>query len=671
MIASKLLSTLMVGLGAAFLLASMLSSRGVYRMVPTSLRGKWLTLTGLICFFLAGYLGFIVLQHTNIPFPLELLVGAVFMGGAFFVFLVINLSKHTIVKLRDLNNNLEQIVAQRTADLVRSNQDLLAEINQHKRTESMLQEAKAKAEAASTAKSEFLANMSHEIRTPMNAIIGFTEILLNNENHAQRQDYLKLIQNSAQRLLEIINDILDFSKIEAQKVELEQIPFSLEHLIQDTMKLLAVKAHEKGLELVLDLAPPVPSMACGDPGRLRQVLVNLVGNAIKFTEHGEVVVRISAAPALDPPAAEQMMIHFSIQDTGIGIPPERIDAIFDSFTQADGSMSRKFGGTGLGLSISMRLARMLGGDIRVESEVGKGSTFHFSARLAKTAACPLPLDLATRHEVSALRVLIVDDNASNREVLATLLAPHVAAIELAPSGEEALAKAGTGAFSLFLIDTQMPVMDGFTLVARLKAMPTTAMTPVILLTSSGMAGEASRSKKMGIDGYLMKPVGGVDLLAAIRTVIRGASTPEAERPLVTRHLLKERGRQRRILLAEDDPINQILAKTLLEGEDFHVTVAESGDEVLRLLDRESFAAILMDVQMPGMDGLEATLAIRAKEDKTGQHVPILAMTAHAMQEDRERCLAAGMDGYLTKPIDKTRLFAEIERLVMMKPSHGT
>ncbi|MBU4153093.1 MAG: hypothetical protein KKD63_09450, partial [Proteobacteria bacterium] len=268
MIDSTLLSSIMVGFGAGFLLVSILISKGVYSMVPKGLHAKWLTLTGLMCFFLIGYLGFIIIQHTNIPFPVELLVGAVFMGGAFFVFLVINLSKHTIVKLRNLNDNLEHIVARRTTDLVSANQTLQQEIIEREQTEAKLEEAKSAAEAANRAKSEFLANMSHEIRTPMNAIIGFTEILLKNDNHAQRHDYLALVQNSANRLMELINDILDFSKIEAQKIELETIPFDLENLVQTTMKMLAVKAHEKNLELVLDIAPEVPRMACGDPGRL-------------------------------------------------------------------------------------------------------------------------------------------------------------------------------------------------------------------------------------------------------------------------------------------------------------------------------------------------------------------------------------------------------------------
>lgn len=655
------------------MLVSILISKGVYRIVPKGLHVKWLVLTGLMCFFFTGYLGFIVIQHTNIPFPLELLVGAVFMGGAFFVFLVINLSKNTIAKLRDLNDNLEQIVTQRTSDLVRTNQDLQKEIVEREQAEAKMEEAKTVAETANRAKSEFLANMSHEIRTPMNAIIGFTEILLKNENHSQRNDYMKLVQNSAHRLMDIINDILDFSKIEAQKVELEIIPFDLENLVQGTMKMLAIKGHEKGLEVVLGIAPEVPRMVCGDPGRLRQVLVNLVGNAIKFTEQGEVVMRISVAENIDLPLPvnnDQVMLHFAVQDTGIGIPPERIKVIFESFTQADGSVSRKHGGTGLGLSISARLAAMMGGDIQVESKLGQGSTFNFYLPMAQGEACKCIFDLATRKEIAGLKVLVVDDNESNREVLTSQLSPYVAEIQLAQSGDEALVKANSENFGLFLVDAQMPMIDGYSLVKKLKASPATASTPIIILTSSGLNGEASRSQKMGINGYLMKPISGTELLSAIQAVIRGATIPPENRPLVTENLLKNIGSQRQILLAEDDPINQLLARTLLEAEDFHVTVAASGDQVLKFLARESFIAILMDVQMPIMDGIETTRAIRLQEQTTGHHIPILAMTAHAMKEDRNQCLEAGMDGYITKPIDKTLLFSELERLLMSKPLPG-
>jgi two-component system sensor histidine kinase/response regulator len=665
MISTKIFSTIMVLLGACFLSASMAISMGVYRTVPPALRGRWLTLTGLMCFFLAGYAAFIVLQFTEIPFPLEILVGSVFMGGAFFVFLVINLSKYTITKLRDVNDNLEQIVTKRTAALVRANQDLHEEIIEREETEGKLQEAKAMAEAANQAKGDFLANMSHEIRTPMNAIIGFTEILLKNGHPEQHRDYLRLVQNSADRLMGIINDILDFSKIDANKIELETIPFDLENLIQGSMKMLALKAHEKNLELVFAIDHQIPKMVCGDPGRLRQILINLVSNAIKFTEQGEVVVWVTLADESSgqPVPPGMFMLHCAVRDTGIGIPPERLDIIFDSFTQGDGSVTRRYGGTGLGLTISLRLARMMGGDIRVESEVGQGSTFHLYLCLRRAEAeSNAPLDLASKAEVERLSVLIVDDNDSNRQVLTMMIAPYVAKVELAADGEVALEKIYRAAFDLLLIDAQMPALDGFSLVERLKAQPATARIPIIMLTSSGQSGEAGRSQRLGVNGYLMKPISGTELMRAIRAVIRGATEGDKERPLVTRHLLKERAPQLRILLAEDEPINQALAKAILEESGYRVTVVDNGQQALAALDQERFDAILMDVQMPILDGLEATRLIRQQEQERGGHIPIIAMTAYAMEGDRKRCLAAGMDGYVAKPIDLNLLFAELERI---------
>jgi CheY-like chemotaxis protein len=357
------------------------------------------------------------------------------------------------------------------------------------------------------------------------------------------------------------------------------------------------------------------------------------------------------------------MLHCSVRDTGIGIPHEQCRTIFDSFTQGDGSVTRKYGGTGLGLTISVRLARMMGGDIWVESEPGCGSTFHLTVSLAKGEATGAPhLDLASQAEMGRLHVLIVDDNDCNRQVLSTIIAPHVATVALAPGGEVALAMVGQTPFDLLLIDAQMPVLDGFTLVERVKADPTTASLPIIMLTSSGLSGEAGRSKQLGVDGYLMKPVSGNELINAMRAVMRGATTGQADRPLVTRHLLKERTAHLRILLAEDEPINQVLAKAILEERGYQVTAVANGQEALAILAQETFDVILMDVQMPLMDGLEATRAIRLHEQECGGHLAIIAMTAHAMTGDRQKCLDAGMDGYVTKPVDPNRLFAKLEQI---------
>ncbi|MDD5757837.1 MAG: response regulator [Desulfobulbaceae bacterium] len=670
----KLFSTSLVTLGASFLLASILTSRQIYRLAPAAFRGRWVILSGLICFFLLGYLAFIVLQFTDIPFPLELLVGLVFMGGASFVFLIIDLSKKSIDNLHDLNNNLERLIAERTAELVQANYSLHDQIVEREAIEARLQEAKSAAEAANLAKSEFLANMSHEIRTPMNAILGFTEILLKNANHEQRQEYLQLVQNSATRLMDLINDILDFSKIEANKVDLESISFDLESLAQSCLKMLAVKAHDKGLELVCSIDHQVPRQVCGDPGRLRQILINLLGNAIKFTEKGEIILRIAldkgGTAALNP---GEIRLHFTVQDTGIGIPPELCEIIFDSFTQGDGSTTRKYGGTGLGLTISARLAKMMGGDIRVESTPGKGSTFHLTTCLTTAKADNTPITLATEEEIKDLSVLIVDDNSANRQVLATVIAPYIKRIESVADGKTALEKVRSSTFNLLLIDTQMPGMDGFDLAEQLKTIPASAHTPIILLTSSGQRGDAGRLQRLGVDGYLMKPVGSSELMDAIRAVLFKPLLPNGSRPLVTRHLLQERAMHLRILLADDEPINRQLVSILLEEKEYQVRVVENGQQALEAMAHSTFDAILMDVSMPVKDGMQTTRAIREREKESGRHIPIIAMTGHAMRSDQERCLAAGMDYYLAKPIDTSQLFSLLEKIGQNtnENSHGT
>jgi signal transduction histidine kinase/CheY-like chemotaxis protein/HPt (histidine-containing phosphotransfer) domain-containing protein len=566
---------------------------------------------------------------------------------------------------------LSTAIRERESEVSAKNTELVAEVKERCRIEKDLREAKVAAESAARAKASFLANMSHEVRTPMNGIMGMTGLILDTELTAEQREFADTVMQSATSLLAVLNDILDFSKIEAGRLDLEILDFDLRIALEQISDILCLRAQEKGLEYVYSLDPEMPSLLRGDPGRLRQVISNMVTNAIKFTSTGEIVVSATMESETDSHAT----IRFAVRDTGIGVPKEKLDGLFEAFTQADLSTTREYGGTGLGLAISKQLSEMMGGRIGAESTPGEGSTFWFTAVLEKQAAAVSPALVPPEESAEVLRAtrfLIVDDNATNRRVMCRQLDGWACPRhDEARDGSEALrlldAAATAGEpYRVALVDMQMPGMNGETLGRRVKESETFGDVLLVLMTSMGQRGEAARFLELGFSAYLTKPVKQSLLYDCLATIVsRGAAQPDSQDiPLVTRHTIEEEKRHSaRILLAEDNATNRLVVLKTLEKLGYRADAVVNGLEAVKALETEPYDLVLMDVQMPEMDGFETTRRIRAAADTTARNpgVPIIAMTAHAMKGDREKCLEAGMDDYVSKPLHPQELASAIAR----------